>query len=160
MFIAFFESFKYMGHLWPIALLRIYMGVFFLQTGIHHIQEGVLRNPVFDASLQRWLNNNHQDQKILLLFQGWLANHWQIVSQVGVIALVVVGVCYVLGFMVRPAALIAVALSFNFMVTADAEVIWINKIFIALNAALFFVAAGRCFGFDYYFYKRVRGVWW
>ena len=148
-----------MGHLWPIALLRIYIGVFFLQTGVHHIQEGILKNPAFDSSMQRWSSTGHE-LKILSLLHDFLSNHWPLVSQIGVIALVMVGICYILGFMVRPTALIAIALSFNFMMGADVEMIWINKIFIALNAALFFVGAGRCFGFDYYFYKRVRGIWW
>lgn len=160
MFISFFESFKYMGHLWPIALLRIYVGYFFLQAGIHRIQEGVLKNPIIQSTLQSWIDTHPQNHKVLGAFQSWLVNHWQITSEAVVIAQILVGVCFIIGFMVRPAALIAIVLSLDFMAAVGSEAVTLNKIFIVLNAALFLVAAGRCYGFDYYFYKRVRGIWW
>jgi thiosulfate dehydrogenase [quinone] large subunit len=160
MFIAFFESFKYMGHLWPIALLRVYVGYFFLHAGIHKIQEGVLSDPAFQTTLQKWITDHPHNQAFVTMAQTWLVNHWQMTSEALVIAQIVVGICFILGFMVRPAALIAIVLSMSFMASVGSEAVTMNKIFIVLNGSLFLVAAGRCFGFDYYFYKRVRGIWW
>ncbi len=149
-----------MGHLWPIALLRIYVGYFFLQAGVHRIEEGVLRNPLIQGSLQNWMSTHPQDHHFFVIFQNWLLTHWQLTSEALVMAQIMTGICFIIGFMVRPAALVAIFLSLDFMTAVGSEAASLNKILIALNAALFLVAAGRCYGFDYYFYKRIRGLWW
>ena len=149
-----------MGHLWPIALLRIYVGAFFLEAGIKRVQEGVLQNPILQSTMQKWIVDHPHNQRYLELFQNWLISHWQFTSQVVVVAQIVVGVSFIIGLFVRPAALLAILLSLNFMAAVGSEAVSFNKIFVVLNLVLFLVAAGRCFGFDYYFYKRVRGFWW
>jgi len=149
-----------MGHLWPIALLRIYVGYFFLQAGIHRIREGFLKNHILQGTLQSWINAHPHNHKFLMAMQNWLIVHWQVTSQVVVAAQVLVGVSFILGFLVRPAAILAIFLSLDFMSAVGSEAASLDKILVALNASLFLVAAGRCYGFDYYFFKRVRGVWW
>jgi thiosulfate dehydrogenase [quinone] large subunit len=34
------------------------------------------------------------------------------------------------------------------------------KTILAIHLILAWVGAGRCLGFDYYFFKRRRGFWW
>jgi thiosulfate dehydrogenase [quinone] large subunit len=46
MLISFFESMKYMGHLWPIALFRLYVGYIYVSTALAKIQQGFLEQPV------------------------------------------------------------------------------------------------------------------
>lgn len=161
MIIAFLESFKYRGHLWPIALLRIYVGTFFLHMGIRHMQEGVSVHPIFQGVVQRFAAESHFSSSVLIALQSWLLNHGQLINQIGLIVLFIIGVSFVLGFMVRPSALMALALTYNFMLAEKGmDDFWLYEVLMALTLAFFFVAAGRCWGFDYYFYKRVRGLWW
>jgi thiosulfate dehydrogenase [quinone] large subunit len=160
MFIAFFESFKYMGHMWPVALLRIYVGYFYLQAGIKQIREGYLSDPIMQSSLQKYITDHGTHERFLSAFQTWTMAHWQVTAEVVIIAQLVVGISFIIGFMVRPTSLIAIVLSLDFMVAVNSEAVSLNRILIVLNAALFCVAAGRCYGFDYYFFKRLRGVWW
>lgn len=149
-----------MGHLWPIALLRIYTGLFFLKAGLRQVHAGVLNNPVLQSTMQKWIDEHPQNHKLFIALQNWFLSHWQVTSHAVVVAQIIVGICFIIGFMVRPAALLAIILCLDFMAAVGSEMVNLNKIFIALNAALFLVAAGRCVGFDYYFYKRVRGIWW
>ncbi len=160
MFISFFESFKYLGHLWPIALLRIYFGYVFLQAGIYKIKHDFLTTPALQTILDGWVKAApHQDSYTQFL-QNWVIPHWQVFSYMVVSAEVLIGICYILGFFVRPAAIIAIILNLNILLAGGAEVAAVNQVFIAVNAALLMVGAGRCLGFDYHFYKRIRGIWW
>ena len=34
------------------------------------------------------------------------------------------------------------------------------KTILAVHVMMAWVGAGRCLGFDYYFFKRRRGIWW
>ena len=158
MFISFFESIKYVGHLWPIALLRIYVGYFFLTSGISKIENHFLTSAALQTTIQSWIQSGNANERYLVFLQHAVLTHWQLFSYLVVTAEMAVGLSFILGFMVRPAALVAVFLNLNFMLAGgpDAQ---ISKIFAALNASLFLIAAGRCFGFDYYFFKKIRGFW-
>lgn len=160
MIISFFESFKYIGHLWPIALLRIYLGYFFINAGIDKIHNGFLSQPVLQGILQKWIELGIQHQSYVHFLQDWVSPHWRLFSYLVIFGEVFVGMSFILGFMVRPAALVAIFLNINFLLASGAPGLIVNKVFIAANLTLYLVSAGRCVGLDYYFYKRVRGIWW
>ena len=160
MFISFFESFKYAGHLWPIAILRVYVGVFFLRAGIEKIHSGFLEGPMLQDILNKWIQASSSHPQYVDFLQHWVLPHWQVFSHVVVFGEIFVGMSFILGLMVRPAAIAAIFMNFNFMLAAGSEAQVINTVLIVVNLTLLLVSAGRCIGFDYYFYKRVRGIWW
>jgi thiosulfate dehydrogenase [quinone] large subunit len=57
-------------------------------------------------------------------------------------------------------ALLAALLSFNMAMLSgpDQEAFHLTMFVIHLTMA--WLGAGRCFGVDYFFYKRRRGIWW
>lgn len=160
MLISFFESFKYVGHLWPVALLRVYTGWFFLSAGIHKVEQQFLTSPVLQTTIEKWISNGAVVQHYAPFLQNLVLTHWQVFSYLVVTSEIAIGLCYIVGFMVRPAALVAIFLNLNILMAGGPEVAMINKIFIAISACLFLLAAGRCVGFDYYFFKKIRGFWW
>jgi thiosulfate dehydrogenase (quinone) large subunit len=160
MFIAFFESFKYIGHTWPVALLRMYVGYFFFNAGMTKVQHNFLSNPVLQTQIQTWLAAGPHNEHYVAFLNNTVLTHWQVFSYLVVTGEILIGLSYILGFMVRPAALIAIFLNLNFMLAAPPETVALNKIFIAINAMFFLISAGRGLGFDYYFFKKVRGFWW
>jgi len=168
MFISFFESFKYLGHLWPIALLRIYIGYFFLLAGISKVEKNYLHSPALTDQIQSWIAAGPHDEKYVHFLQTWVLTHWQVFSYLVVTGEIMVGVAFILGFMVRPAALVAIFLNWNFLLAGIPanrkfqfrKIATSAAAFIAINLMFFFISAGRCIGFDYYFFKKVRGFWW
>lgn len=160
MFVSFFESFKYTGHLWPVALLRIYAGFTFFNASISKIEQHYLSTPALPTVLQQWLQAGPHNEAYVHFLQTYVLTHWQLFSYLVVTGEFAVGLCYLVGFMVRPAAVVAIFLNYNFLLAGSPPTVIINKLFIAISLCLFFSAAGRCFGFDYYFYKKIRGFWW
>ncbi len=90
----------------------------------------------------------------------WVIPHWQLFAYILTFGEMAIGISYVIGFLVRPASLAAMILLINIMLGQGPESYTIGEIYFAANAMIFMVSAGRCVGFDYYFYKRVRGIWW
>lgn len=160
MIISFFESFKYLGHIWPVALLRIFTGLFFFNAGLAKLKSGFLQQPHILDTLQKWIDSGAMDPGYILFVQRYVMGHWQIFSSLVVFGELAVGAAFVLGFMVRPAALGAILMNVNFLMAAGQQAAPVNKAFLMINITLFLVSAGRCAGFDYYFYKRIRGIWW
>lgn len=160
MFISFFESIKYVGHLYPVALLRIYLGYYFLSVGIEHIQNEFLVQPRLAAQIM-----NHLPEKTLPAWyaesiQTLIVPNWQVFAYILVYSQIVIGVALILGFLVRPICLLAMFLSLNAVLLGSPAAALQNQIFLVLFITLYWVGAGRCLGVDYYFYKRQRGIWW
>lgn len=160
MIISFFESFKYLGHIWPIALLRIYTGMFFFNAGMHKLKSGFLESPQLTDILKKWIESGVMDPGYAIFIQNHVLTHWKIVSSLVVFGEIGVGLAFIVGFMVRPAALAAILMNVNFLLAAGNPAATTNKLFIMINLTLFLVSAGRCVGLDYYFYKKIRGIWW
>lgn len=71
-----------------------------------------------------------------------------------------IAISYILGYVVRPMALVGVFLAFNMLILSGPQNADLFKTFIAIHFTMAWVGAGRCLGFDYYFFKRRRGIWW
>lgn len=160
MIVAFFESFKYSGHLFPVAFLRIFLGYHYLQVALQKMQEGYLAQPQLAGVVNEWLNQG----LVPLWYQNWIESvvvpYWQVFAYFATILQIVVGVSFLLGFLVRPFALLASLISLNFIFVADPSQIAIHKLFFAINFTLAWFGAGRCLGVDYFFFKKNRGIWW
>lgn len=160
MIVAFFESVKYAGHIFPIAFLRIFIGYHYLQEASQKIQGEYLAQPQLAGMINDWLNRG----LIPLWYQNWLESivipYWQVFAYLATVLQILVGISFIVGFLVRPAALLACLVSLNFALASDPSQAMVHKLFFAINATLAWFGAGRCLGFDYFFFKRNRGIWW
>lgn len=119
-----------------------------------------LTEPILLETLYKWMSHGIENQGYLTFLQNVVLPHHQLFSYLVVLGEVAVGLSFIFGFLVRPASLGAMIMNINFLLAAGLEAKTVNSLMIAINLVLFFTAAGRCFGFDYYFYKKYRGIWW
>lgn len=159
MFNAFFESIKYVGHLFPVAFLRVFIGYFYLNQAIEKYKGDFLIQP----RLADWINEGLTSSVSPFWYQEVLQQvvvpQWRIFSGTLVVFEFLLGLSFLMGYFVRPMAILGVILSFfYFSVQPQAEIL--HKLFIAIHVTLAWLGAGRCLGFDFYFYKRNRGIWW
>lgn len=76
------------------------------------------------------------------------------------IASFLVGLSLLIGFMVRPFGVIGILISFHYVIFGMGYQNQLHSTFIAILIMIVAIGAGRCVGFDYYFFKRNRGIWW
>lgn len=160
MFISFFESIKHVGHIWPIALFRIFVGYSFIKFALEKLHGQWLEQPRLSEAIVQWANNPGAHGGVHRVLAEWVVPHWQTFSYIVVFGELAVGVSFIVGFMVRPAAMGAILGTLVCMLAMGLDSRAYNMIYLASVIMLFLVSAGRCVGFDYYFYKRVRGYWW
>ena len=160
MIVAFFESVKYAGHVFPIAFLRIFVGYHYLQEATNKTQGEYLVQPQLAGMVNEWLNKG----LLPLWYQNWLeavvVPYWQIFAYLATVLQIAVGISFLVGFFVRPMALLACLISLNFVFVAEPSQVPLHKVFFAVNLTLAWFGAGRCLGLDYFFFKRHRGIWW
>lgn len=160
MFVAFFESVKYVGHLLPIAFLRIFLGYYYLQQAMMKFRGDYLSRPRLAAQVADVLPTLQAPAGYRFFLENILIPHWQIFA-FSILAIEFgIALSYLLGYVVRPMALLGVLLSFNMLILMGNGSEDLFKTFIAIHFIMAWVGAGRCLGVDYYFYKRRRGVWW
>ena len=160
MFVAFLESIKYTGHLYPIAFLRVFMGYYYLQEALQKYAGEYLTQPILAESISDSLRNQIPPLWLHSFLEQIAIPYWQIFAHLQASVEFSLGVCLIIGYLVRPAALLAICISIFFIWISPAEQVFMLKTFIAINISLAWLGAGRCIGFDYYFYKRMRGIWW
>ena len=160
MIIAFFESLKHLGHIWPLTLTRVYVGWIFLSAGIKKFKGGWLDSSIVVETVNKWIAGGTTHPTYTHFLQDYVVPHWKVFSYVLVGGEILVGAFLILGFIVRPMTLLAIFFSFNFMLAGASESVAFNQLLIVINVTMFIIGAGRAVGLDYYFYKRVRGIWW
>ncbi len=160
MFVAFFESVKYVGHLLPISFLRIFFGYYYFQQALQKFNGDYLYKPrlasmIAEAIPHLSISSNYKQ------FAEWaFISHWQ------TSAFIIVGLefafafSYIVGYVVRPVAILATLYSLNLFYLLGTQNDEFFRIFVAINIVFAWLGAGRCLGLDYYFYKRKRGLWW
>jgi thiosulfate dehydrogenase [quinone] large subunit len=158
--LAFLESFKYLGHQWPLSMLRIFIGYIFLQAGFNKVNMHFLTEPILQETIYKWINQGIENQTFLHFLQTIVLPHWQIFSYLVTIGEMAVGLSYIFGFLVRPAALGGLLMNATFVLAAGINTQLLNQVLMGIHVIFFLAGAGRSIGFDYYFYKKVRGLWW
>jgi thiosulfate dehydrogenase [quinone] large subunit len=157
--VAFFESIKYVGHLFPLAFLRVFVGYFYLNQALLKYNGDFLTHPRIAEIISAGLAQSAAPSWYQDFLMQVAIPHWKVFSGVIVVLELLLGLSYLLGYLVRPMAMVGVLLGwFYFSVYPGHEVLY--KTLIAVHITLAWLAAGRCLGFDYYFYKRNRGIWW
>ncbi len=160
MIVSFFESLKYVGHLYPVTFLRMLVGYYYAQEGYKLYYGDFLTQPRLAAQINEWLPKHEVPEFYRQLFEKTMVTHWQPFSYVITFLFMVIGVSYLLGFLVRPFALVAMALSWHFLYISSPDVVTMNKLLLIVNFSLCWIGAGRCLGLDYHFFKRHRGILW
>lgn len=160
MLLAFLESVKYVGHLLPISFLRIFVGYYYLNSSLRLLNQDFLVRPRLAEQISEWLPASQAPIWYKLFLSQTLVPYWQPVAFTFIGIQLVIAFSYILGYLVRPIALMASLLSLNLIFISPPHAEDLLKTFIAVHIIMAWVGAGRCLGVDYYFFKRRRGIWW
>lgn len=160
MVLAFFESIKYVGHLLPISFLRIYLGYSYFQMASEKYSGDFLSRPRIADQISQWLPASHAPDWYKFLATSTVIPHWQTLAFVIVGLEFLIAASYILGYVVRPVAMIAAVISFNLLFLSGPQAESMIKLQLVVHLIFAWIGAGRCLGVDYYFYKRRRGFWW
>ncbi|MGE3973884.1 MAG: DoxX family membrane protein [Bdellovibrionales bacterium] len=158
--VAFFESIKYLGHLFPLALLRVYIGYFYINQALERYGSDFLVRPVLAETALHWLPRSLAPQWYSTFIENILVPNWQIFALAIVVMELLIGISYVLGYFVRPLSILGFFLSLNMLWIYGPESADLYRLLIAIFLTMAWLGAGRCLGMDYFFYKRQRGIWW
>jgi thiosulfate dehydrogenase [quinone] large subunit len=161
MIVAFVESIKYVGHLLPIAFLRVFIGYYYLNLALRNASSGFLSQAYLADHVRNFIPKSTAPD----WYQGFLLDivvpNWQIFAYFLVVAQMAIGISYVIGYLVRPMSLLGLFLALNTMLALGGQQAEIQSTFmLILHFTLGWLGAGRCLGIDYFFYKRRRGIWW
>lgn len=160
MFVAYLESIKYVGHLFPVAFLRIYLGWTFLATAWSRYQGDYLSQPRIAATITEWAPLSAAPDWYKEFLDKVVVPNWQLFAYCVVYFGFLVGISFLIGLFVRPVAILAALVTFNFIYNSPPELIELHKLHLVMFLILAWLGAGRCMGFDYFFFKRDRGLWW
>lgn len=160
MLASFFESIKYVGHLWPVALVRVLLGYHYLSTAMFRLQKGYIEHAYISEQLN--LSEDHLMASGLYfeIFKGLIQSQWLVMTYVLIATEFLIGFSYILGLGVRLTSLLGLLLSLHVYLYFEL-VVGAGQIYLLFIHLLFFLlGAGRCLGLDYYFYKSRRGLFW
>jgi thiosulfate dehydrogenase [quinone] large subunit len=160
MIYSFFESLKFVGHLLPVAFLRIYMGYYYLHLAIEHYKGEFLIRPILAAQIAENIPGSAAPALYKEMMTKFVPHHWEKVALLMVGIEFAIGLSYVIGYVVRPTALLGVLFAINMVYLSGVNLEEMNKTILVLHLVFAWIGAGRCLGVDYYFYKRHRGFWW
>jgi thiosulfate dehydrogenase (quinone) large subunit len=160
MLVAFFESIKHIGHLFPVVILRIFMGVHFLKIAVVNLKGPFLNQPLLAEMIRDFSPSSGAPFWYKDLLDGIVLPQWQLVAYTIVYLQFVIGLSFLFGFFVRPVSLLGFLLAWNYVYWSPAELQDFYRLQMACFIVLFTIGAGRCLGIDSYFYKRNRGIWW
>ncbi len=160
MFASFFESVKYVGHLLPMAFLRIFLGYYYLQQALAKFHSDFLNRTRLAATLAEALPNAQLPLWYKNLVEDVFIPHWQSTSFAMTGIEFAIAISYLLGYVVRPIGLLAALLSMHMLLMATPANVDFFRVLLACHLTMAWMGAGRCLGIDYFYYKRVRGMWW
>ncbi len=158
MIVSFFESLKYVGHLWPISFLRIFVGYYYFEQALEKVQGEFLQRPVIAAMIHEWLPSSSVPEWYRVIIEQIVLPHWEIFAYIVVAVQFFIGGSYLIGYMVRPASLLGIFFCLNGI--HQSGLLEFQELMMAVFFTLGWIGAGRCLGIDYFFFKRRRGIWW
>ncbi len=161
MLVAFVESIKYVGHLLPIAFLRVFIGYYYVNQALLNIHSEFLQKPYLAENIRSFLPHSNAPDWYRAMLETLVVPNWQFFAYAFTVAQVMIGFSYIIGYMVRPLSLIGIFLTLNILLAMGSQQGELQITFmLILHFTLGWLGAGRCLGFDYFFYKRRRGIWW
>ena len=160
MILAYIESFKYVGHLWPVTILRFIMSWQYFRMASAHLHSSYLQHPYLSEQLRLKMESLGGINSYLHFWEIFIQENWLIMSYIVVVSELLVGASYLLGYLVRPVALWASFLSLHLFWLVETQNDFSQLFAFFIHITFFFMGAGRCLGIDYYFYKSRRGLLW
>ena len=158
----FLESFKYSGFMFPVGLLRIYIGYNFFTQALSKMQSDYFVHPLIAAKITEWLPYSQAPD----WYKSWLEvdiipnENWKTLAYAITFIETTIGVSFLIGFFIRPIALLGSLLMVHYIWAQGLELVPYYQMQIVLFFVLFLLGAGRSMGVDYYFYKTQRGFLW
>ncbi|RME15733.1 MAG: hypothetical protein D6797_06030 [Bdellovibrio sp.] len=128
---------------------------------MERFQGDFLTQPRLAALINEWLPHSQAP----LWYSEFLENfvvpdpNWRFVAYLITYSEWLLGLSLLLGFLVRPIGLWGAFLSYA-MINAAGQMSSVSSLEPVLLITLVWLGAGRCLGFDYFFFKRQRGLWW
>ena len=160
MIFSFFESFKYVGHLWPIGVFRFIMGYHYFSWAMGRYRGGYFEHAYLNEKIRLALPSSLAPDWYQSFLEETVQSHWLSFTYVLTISELLIGLSFLLGYLVRPFSILGVFLSLNFMWAFGAKSYDYYQTLLFIHLSFLLLGAGRCLGFDYYFYKSRRGIWW
>lgn len=161
MFLAFLESIKYSGHLLPIVFLRVFLGYYYLLQALAKFSGDFLVRPRISYQIYEYLPKSSAPEWYKFFILTWLqGGHWQTLAFILTGFEFAVAISYLIGYVVRPVALMAALLSLQMHYISPPGSEQLHITFVGIHLTMAWIGAGRCVGLDYYFFKRRRGIWW
>lgn len=154
------ESLRYINHLWPVVILRIYTSLFFFNHYNLKLAEGYETQPKISAAIDEYLYSNHPPAWIEGFFVNIVQANWSFYAKMLLNIEWSIGVLFFIGFLNRPAALFS--MFFIYLMSFIAGPVEQGQLYpmLAILSTLAVFGSGRVGGVDYFFYKRQRGLMW
>jgi thiosulfate dehydrogenase [quinone] large subunit len=160
MILSFLESLKHTGGLKSIALLRIYVGFYYLEKFLKKINSDFLTQPLFASELNEAIAKITISPSYKTFLESIVIHNWLVSSYIVVIAEGAIAISYILGYLTRPIAIIACLIVIFFISVSSVASAESLRLLLAIHVTLLLIGGGRCLGIDYYFYKKDRGLLW
>lgn len=160
MLYSFFNSIKYVGHLFPVAVFRMFIGYFYLHEALEKLSGDFLVQPRLARTLSQLLEQSLAPLWYKSLFIEVIIPYWQIFAYWFICFEILAGLSFLLGFFVRPVALLGALLSLSMIILNVPSFYPLFHLSFFVFFTIGLLGGGRCMGVDYFFYKRYRSIWW
>ena len=102
MLISYLESIKYVGHLWPVAFVRILLGFQFLSSVTSRVQAGYLQHAYISEKLDLSEGATQNSSLYFDIFKNLVQTQWLPMTYLLLTFEVIIGLSYIFGFGVFP----------------------------------------------------------
>lgn len=161
MLVAFVESVKYVGHLLPVAFLRVFLGYYYFNQALINLHGEFLSRAYLAEDIRNYIPRTTAPEWYKAALETVVIPNWQFFAVAITVMQLAIGISYIVGYLVRPFSMIAILLGLNLMLALGPHQSELQSTFmLIIHFTLGWLGAGRCLGLDYYFYKRRRGIWW
>lgn len=160
MIIAFLESVKYVGHFFPLVILRVFMGSWFLRQALLKYNGDYLLQPKLAAAINEFLPNSDAPEWYRNFLDSVVVPHWQLFAYSLMYFEFIIGTGLILGFLTRPLAILGAFIAWNYSYNTAPDLVPFYTLQLVVCLVLSWLGAGRCLGMDYFFFKRQRGLLW
>lgn len=156
----FLESIKYVGYIYPVAFLRIFIGYIFLQKAYTNYNSDFIVYPKLAAQITDWIPFSQAPDLYITMLESVVVPNWKVFAFIIVYVQFVIGISFLLGFLVRPVSVVAILYTIHSIFSHAQPALELHYLYLALFIFTLLIGGGRCLGFDYFFYKRQRGLFW